>query len=550
MNKKEPDRDAEAGVVSQKTKTTKALELLHGSVEAWNRFRKEHPAQAVEFNKQDFREADLSGIDLSGANLKAANFSKANLSNAIFRETKLNGANFTGADLRNTDFANADISGATLVRADISGANLDGANLSMTDLNHASLNGAVLTQSKLNCANLNECDMREAVLSWADLSGVALNMVNAGDADFHDTKLDDADFLGADLHETDMHEANLREADLRDVNLHLANLHDADLSGADLSEADLSEADLSGAHLGDARLRWTNLQGANLSGADFSMANLNGANMMGANLCGVEFTGANLCDANLSGASLCMANFRGAELNMANLAESETFHTSFMNLDLSKVKGLDSIIHRGPSEISLSTLFRSQGQLSDIFMRGCGVPESMIDHVKSMSGKPIDYLSCIISHSTKDRKFADQLYADLQKQGIRCWLCPDTLKMNHYLDQHIDRTNQCCEKMLLIVSDTSMTEEWLKTMVLKAMQREGREGQRQLFAVSLLRQCKLDEWELNDLESGRNLGRELRKNVIPSFYGWEHENEIYNRELSRLVASLKSLETSRSCLPS
>ena len=547
MNKKEPDRDEEAGVANQKAKLTQPLELLLGSVEEWNRFRKEHPDEEIEFNKKDFRELDLSGADLSDASFKAANFSGANLSGAIFRDAKLNGANFAGADLRNTDFSNADISGASLIRADISGANLDGANLSMTDLNHANLRGANLTQSRLNCANLNECDMREAMLSWADLSGVALSMANIGEADLHDTRLEEADLLGADLHETDLHEADLREADLRDVNLHLANLHEANLSRADLSEADLSEADLSEAKLGEARLRWTNLKGANLSGADFSMANLNGANLCDANLCGVDFTGANLCDANLGGANLCLTNFRGAELNMANLGEAETFHTSFMNIDLRKIKGLDTINHRGPSEISISTLFRSQGQLCEAFMRGCGVPESMVDYVKSMSSQPLDYLSCIISHSTRDKKFVDRLNADLQKQGIRCWLCPDTLKMNRYLDQHIDRTNQCCEKMLLIVSESSMKGEWLKNTVSKAVQRETREGQRLLFPVSLVRQSKIEEWELSDLESGRNLGGELRKYFIPSFYGWEQDNDLYKRELNKLVETLKSLESSRSC---
>ncbi|RXK85172.1 TIR domain-containing protein [Chlorobaculum sp. 24CR] len=547
MNKKEPNRDRQSGAANPEKKTARALELLLRSVSEWNCYRKEHPDEAVEFNKKDFSEIDLSGADLSGGSFKAANFSGANLSNAIFRDAKLNGANFVGADLRQTDFSNADICGANLIRSDLSGANLDGANLSMTDLNHANLKGALLTQSRLNGANLNECDMREAILSWADLSGVGLSMANAGESDFHDARLGDADLLGADLHDSDMHDSDMHESDLRDANLHHANLHHVNLHHADLSEADLGEADLSEADLGDARLRWTNLKGANLSGADFSMANLNGANLVGANLCGVEFTGANLCDANLGGANLGLANFRGAELSMANLAESETFHTSFVNLDLRQVKGLDTINHRGPSEVSISTLYRSQGQLSEAFMRGCGVPEGMIDHVRSLSGNTFDYLSCIISYSSRDKKFVARLYADLQKEGVRCWLCPDTLKSNRYLDQHIDRTSQCCEKMLLIVSDTSMKGEWLKNTIFNGVQRESREGQRLLFPVSLVRESKFEEWDLTDHESGRNFGRELKKHFIPSFYGWEHDNDLYLRELNQLVATLKSTDTGRSC---
>jgi uncharacterized protein YjbI with pentapeptide repeats len=547
MNKKEADRDQQSEAMKQKAKTILALELLLGSVAEWNRSRKEHPDEIVEFNKKDFRELDFSGADLSGGSFKAANFSGANLRKAVFRDAKLNGANFAGADLRETDFSNADICGANLVRADMSGAILDGANLSMTDLNHTNLKGAILTQARLNGANLNESDMREAMLSWADLSGVGLSMAKVGESDLHDAKLGDADLLGADLHEADLHEADLHDADLRDANLHHANLHDADLSEADLSEADLSEADLSEANFGEAKLRWTNLKGANLSGADFSMANLNGADMTAANLCGVDFTGANLCDANLRGANLCLASFRGAELNMANLSESETFHTSFMNVDLRSVKGLDAINYRGPSEISISTLYRSKGKLSDTFLRGCGVPENMIDYVRVLARKPFDYLSCIISHSTRDRKFVERLHADLQKHGIRCWFCPDTMKINRYLEQHIDRANQCCEKVLLIVSETSMKGEWIKNTVVNAIQREAKEGQRLLFPIALVRQSSIDDWDFVDHESGRNLGRELRKHLIPSFFGWEHDNDLYIEELNKLIAAFKSTENGGSC---
>jgi uncharacterized protein YjbI with pentapeptide repeats len=548
MNKKELHRTLpQSDPMMEKEKAARVLELLLGSVDEWNRFRMEHPDEVIEFNKKDFRALDLSGADLTDASMKAANFSGANLGKVIFRDAKLNGANFEDADLRKTDFSNADLSGASLVRADMNGAILDGANLSMTDLKHAKMKGAILTRCKLNGANLNESDMREAMLSWADLSGVGLSMASVAESDLHDAKLGDADLLGADLHESDMHEADLREADLRDANLHHANLHHADLSEADLSEADLGEADLSDANLEEAKLRWTNLKGANLSGADFSMANLNGANLTGANLYGAEFTGANLCDANLQGTNLCMASFRGAQLNMANLAESETFHTCFMNVDLGMVKGLDAINHRGPSEISISTLFRSRGQISETFMRGCGVPESMIKHVRTMTGKPFHHVSCIMSYSTRDEKFVKRLQSDLEKHGIRSWLCPDTLKKNRYLDQHIDRTNQCCEKMVLIISESSMKGEWLKNTVIKAIQRGGQEGQQLLFPVTLVKQSKIDEWDLTDHDSGRHLGRELRKYLGTSFYGWAHDDDLYLRELKRLVEALKSSVAISSC---
>jgi len=36
--------------------------------------------------------------------------------------------------------------------------------------------------------------------------------------------------------------------------------------------------------------------------------------------------------------------------------------------------------------------------------------------------------SCFISHSSKDRSFAERLHADLQAKGIRCRFAPHHLK--------------------------------------------------------------------------------------------------------------------------
>ena len=86
MNKKEPKPDRQTEAATPQAKTAEALELLLRSVSDWNRYRKAHPDEAVEFNKRDFRELDLSGADLSGASFKAANFSGANLGKVSFRD--------------------------------------------------------------------------------------------------------------------------------------------------------------------------------------------------------------------------------------------------------------------------------------------------------------------------------------------------------------------------------------------------------------------------------------------------------------------------------
>jgi len=146
------------------------------------------------------------------------------------------------------------------------------------------------------------------------------------------------------------------------------NLSEADLSGADLIGANLIEADLSGAHLGRAKLGEADLSGADLSGAD----------LIGANL-----FRANLGEANLSG---------------ANVESASVGYTTFGNVDLSEVKGLETVRHYFRSTIGIDTIYESKGKIPEVFLRGCGVPDNFIAYIGSLVGKAFEYYSCFISY--------------------------------------------------------------------------------------------------------------------------------------------------------
>jgi TIR domain-containing protein len=93
------------------------------------------------------------------------------------------------------------------------------------------------------------------------------------------------------------------------------------------------------------------------------------------------------------------------------------------------------------------------------------VPDEFIAYIGSMVGRPIEYYSCFISYSTHDQEFAKQLHADLQTKGVRCWFAPH--------DIH--------DRLLLILSEDSMSSEWVKTEIAKARKRDVKEGQRCCF---------------------------------------------------------------------
>jgi uncharacterized protein YjbI with pentapeptide repeats len=92
----------------------KQLELLRRDVDAWNRWRVEHPDTPIELAKADISRTDLLVANLSGANLAGANLVMSNL----------NGADLTGANLRGANLVGARMIGVELERADLSGADL------------------------------------------------------------------------------------------------------------------------------------------------------------------------------------------------------------------------------------------------------------------------------------------------------------------------------------------------------------------------------------------------------------------------------------------
>ena len=75
------------------------------------------------------------------------------------------------------------------------------------------------------------------------------------------------------------------------------------------------------------------------------------------------------------------------------------------------------------------------------------MPEEFIAYIGSMVGRPIEFYSCFISYSSKDQEFADRLYADLQKKGVRCWFAPHDIKAATSctsIDEAIRCMTSCC----------------------------------------------------------------------------------------------------------
>jgi hypothetical protein len=346
------------------------------------------------------------------------------------------------------------------------------------------------------------------------------------------------DLCGADLSCRNLCGCDLNSAKLIGTNLSQSKLSNSSLRGADLVGADLTYADLRG-----ASLRQSNLSGANLSKAlirhgDLSDADLSGANLSNAILSETNLMEADLRNASLRGADLSAANLSWAKLDLADIAGANIGYTILAHVNLSKVKGLETVRHEGPSTVGIDTIYISEGRIPHIFLRGAGVPENFISYMASLVCVGIEFYSLFISYSTNDQEFADRLHDDLQAKGVRCWFAPHDVKAGEKLDEQIDEAIRLHDKLLLILSPDSIKSEWVKTEISKARKREVRENKRVLFPIRLCTFAELRDWECFDSDAGKDSAREIREYFIPDFSNWK-DHDAYKLAFDRLLKDLQ-----------
>ncbi len=96
------------------------------------------------------------------------------------------------------------------------------------------------------------------------------------------------------------------------------------------------------------------------------------------------------------------------------------WETILARTDLNEAVGLAEVRHGGPSVVDHRTLRRS-GKLPEAFLRGLGLPNSIVNREK-LGYEAESYDDCFISYSKEDNPFVVRFYNDLQACGVRCWL--------------------------------------------------------------------------------------------------------------------------------
>ncbi|MBI3753967.1 MAG: toll/interleukin-1 receptor domain-containing protein [Deltaproteobacteria bacterium] len=287
-----------------------------------------------------------------------------------------------------------------------------------------------------------------------------------------------------------------------------------------------TEIDLSGAIFREANFGRIITLNEVFNGPNLRSANLKSANLFGANLVRANLSKANLKNADLIGAQVHDADLEGAEINNATVG-----FTTFGDVDLSVVKGLESVMHQYPSSIGIDTIYKSKGNIPEIFLRGCGVPDTFITFARSLVGTAIEYYSCFISYSSKDDDFAKRLHADLQSRGVRCWFAPEGLKIGEKFRPRIDEAIRLHDKLLLVLSESSINSAWVETEVETAFEREQKQNKTVLFPV------RLDDAVMQTDQAWAANIRRTRH--IGDMTNWKNHDD-YQKVFDRLLRDLKA----------
>jgi uncharacterized protein YjbI with pentapeptide repeats len=147
-----------------------------------------------------------------------------------------------------------------------------------------------------------------------------------------------------------------------------------------------------------------------------------------------------------------------------------------------------------------------------------------------IGGWPV-YYSCFISYSSRDAEFAARLYSELEKNGVTCWFAPEDIKIGVEFRQHIEDAIHGHDRLLLILSESSVHSDWVKYEVEACLELEQRQRRQVLFPI------RLDGAVMRTRRAWAALIR--RERHVGDFTDW-HNQQAYERAFQRLLRDLRA----------
>jgi TIR domain len=114
---------------------------------------------------------------------------------------------------------------------------------------------------------------------------------------------------------------------------------------------------------------------------------------------------------------------------------------------------------------------------------------------------------------------------------VRCWFAPEDLKIGERFRPKIDEAIRLHDKLLLVLSNSSVASPWVETEVESAFEREHKEGRTVLFPIRL---------DNAVMETHTAWAADIRRRRhIGDFSEWI-DDDSYQKEFARLLRDLKA----------
>ena len=143
-------------------------------------------------------------------------------------------------------------------------------------------------------------------------------------------------------------------------------------------------------------------------------------------------------------------------------------------------------------------------------------------------------MTCFISYSRRDRRFCEQLHADLHQRSVRCWYFADDAPWGALLWKEVDRQIHAYDRLVVVCSKSSLQSTPVLHEIERALWIEDQGKGSVLFPICI------DHYLEKHWTHPRKA--DVLARVAGNFEGWNRRPGAYEQGLHGLLEALPRRE--------